>query len=91
MSFNDEIKLKILERLKESIEPQQYDTWIGELKFIEDSPGTLKIPLPNSFYVEWYKKNYLSIIERTILEISGKEYKITFTAIPEQGRPSFQF
>jgi chromosomal replication initiator protein len=86
MSFNNEIKSKVLEKLKESIEPQQYDTWIKGLKFMEESSGELKIPLPNIFYVEWYKKNYLSIIEKTVFEIGGKEYKITFTAPPEQGR-----
>ncbi|MFH0888336.1 MAG: chromosomal replication initiator protein DnaA [Planctomycetota bacterium] len=86
MSFTEEIKLKILEKLKGSLDPQQYDTWIKGLNFIEDPPGALKIPLPNGFYVEWYKKNYLPIIGRAILEISGKEYAITFAAPPEQGR-----
>jgi chromosomal replication initiator protein len=86
MSFNDEIKLKILEKLKESIEPKQFDTWIKELNFIEDFYGELKIPLPNVFYVEWYKKNYLSVIERAVSEVSGKEYKISFIAPPEQSR-----
>jgi len=82
MSFNNELKQRVLEKLGKSMD----DIWLKELNFIEEPEGALKIPLPNFFYIDYYKKNFGSLIEQAVLEISGKSYKITFIAPPEQGR-----
>ncbi|MBI5778510.1 MAG: chromosomal replication initiator protein DnaA [Planctomycetes bacterium] len=82
MAFDNELKQQVLEKLRPSIG----DIWLKELKFIEEPAGTLKIPLPNVFYVDYYKKNFLALIEQTVSEVAGKNYTITFVAPPEQGR-----
>ena len=82
MAFDNELKRRVLEKLSASID----DIWLKELNFVEEHEGALKIPLPNFFYIDYYKKNFSSLIEQAVSEISGKAYSITFIAPPEQGR-----
>ena len=82
MAFDNELKRRGLEKLSASID----DIWLKELNFVEEHEGALKIPLPNFFYIDYYKKNFSSLIEQAVSEISGKAYSITFIAPPEQGR-----
>ncbi|MDI6732388.1 MAG: chromosomal replication initiator protein DnaA [Planctomycetota bacterium] len=86
MGFNDEFGQKILDNLKSQVEPKQYETWIAGLNFIEVPPDIITISLPNTFYIEWYKKNYLSLMETSIAETTGKKYAVQFVALPEQSR-----
>ena len=72
MSFTNELKQRVLEKLGKSMD----DIWLKELNFIEESEGVLKIPLPNFFYIDYYKKNFSSLIEQAVSEISGKSYNI---------------
>ncbi|MEW6025736.1 MAG: chromosomal replication initiator protein DnaA [Planctomycetota bacterium] len=82
MPFNNELKQRVLEKLKPSMD----NIWLKELNFIEEPEGTLKVPLPNVFYVDYYRKNFLSLIEQTVSEVAGRGYNITLIAPPEQGR-----
>jgi chromosomal replication initiator protein len=85
-NLSEEIRIKVLEKLQSSVEPRQYETWLKKLEFVESDSGELKIPLPNIFYVEWYKKSFLPLIETAVCQVTGKEHKIIFVAPPEQGR-----
>lgn len=82
MAFDNELKQRVLEKLKPAIDA----VWLKELNFIEKPEGTLQVPLPNVFYIDYYKKNFLALIEQTVSEVAGKVYNITFIAPPEQGR-----
>jgi len=86
MNFSEENRLKVLELLKHSLDAKQYETWIKDLAFDLTPEGELKIPLPSFYYVEWYRNNYLGLIEKAVAEVTGQELKISLVAPPEQGR-----
>lgn len=82
MDFTADLKKQVLEALSRSIDA----IWLKNLDIAEEPAGTIKITLPNVFYVDYYKKNFGALIEKTVQGLSGKNYSIVFIALPEQGR-----
>ncbi|MDP3483465.1 MAG: DnaA N-terminal domain-containing protein, partial [Sulfuricella sp.] len=51
-----------LNKFKEDLPPQQFNTWIKPLKF-DSSDGTPRLIAPNRFILQWIKDKFLARIE----------------------------
>lgn len=54
--------LDCVNRFKEDLPPQQFNTWIKPLKF-DSSDGTPRLIAPNRFILQWIKDKFLARIE----------------------------
>ena len=55
--------LDCVNKLKEDLPPQQFNTWIKPLKF-DCSNGTPRLIAPNRFVMQWVKDKFLARIEK---------------------------
>lgn len=55
--------LDCVNKLKEDLPPQQFNTWIKPLKF-DSSNGSLRLIAPNRFVMQWVKDKFLARIEK---------------------------
>lgn len=61
-----------LQLLQAEIPQQQFNTWIRPLHAEYDtSANRLNLYAPNAFVLDWFRKNYLSIIEPALLTDAG--------------------
>lgn len=56
----------ILEEIKKSVTPQQFQTWFTSLKLLAYSNDCVDIQVPNIFFKEWLEKHYLGHIQKAV-------------------------
>ena len=61
---------KCVDRLEGELTSQQFNTWIRPLQPVEDA-DQLRLLAPNSFVLNWVKKNHLNQIKRLVQEFGG--------------------
>jgi chromosomal replication initiator protein len=54
---------RILERLKESVSDQVYETWLRPLRFVTQEGSLLLVATPHQFFKQWIDDNYFPQIE----------------------------
>lgn len=67
---------KTLERLQEALSPQLFSTWIKPIEFSGAENTTIVLKVPNRFFLDWIKDNYLSQIEHIFSSISAVDYRV---------------
>jgi len=60
---------KILEKTKESLGEQSWETWFRPIKAQRFSENTLILEVPNKFFQTWIKEHYLELIEQTLKSV----------------------
>jgi chromosomal replication initiation ATPase DnaA len=73
-----EIWAKVLERLRPQVNAANYSTWLNQTEGMVCRDHTLVIKVPNSFVAQYLGANLRSLIEKTIIDVTGVEYKIGF-------------
>lgn len=64
--------------IKENVPFITYNTWFLPIKPLEITGSTLKVRVPNSFFVEWIEEHYNTLINTTIHQALGKEAKLAY-------------
>lgn len=85
-SLNDSIELidskkiwkNCLSLIKDNVPPITYNTWFIPIKPISYSEETLKIQVPNSYFIEWIDEHYNTIINKVVNQILGEEGKLIY-------------
>lgn len=68
----------ILEEIKKTVTPQQFQAWFTSLKLLAYSTDRIDIQVPNIFFKDWLEKRYLERIQKAV-------------AIATKGVPSIRF
>lgn len=55
-----------------------YNTWFLPIKPVNVDNSTLKIQVPNNFFVEWIDEHYNTLMNKTIRQVYGSEAKISY-------------
>ena len=76
---NSSIWKNSLETLEKLISPQYFSTWFGPVRLIEESPGTLKLEVPNRFFLEWIKEHYQPLIREVVKKDTGHDVDIVWS------------
>jgi len=79
-----EIWKKFLLIIKENVPALTYSTWFTPIKPIEFKNNSLKIEVPNTFFVEWIEEHYNTIINNTVNHVLGDEGKLLYVIRDEQ-------
>lgn len=73
-----------LSLIKENVPHITYNTWFLPIKPIELTGSTLKVQVPNSFFIEWIDEHYNTLINKTINEILGDDGKLIYVILDDK-------
>lgn len=69
--------------IKENVPFITYNTWFLPIKPVEIVDTTLKIQVPNSFFIEWLDEHYNTLITNTVKHIIGTHGKILYVVMED--------
>jgi chromosomal replication initiator protein len=84
VSNHQKIWKQCLEFIKGNVPALTYNTWFLPIKPVEFNEFTLKIQVPNNFFVEWIDEHYNTLINRTIHQIIGSEAKLIYVIVDDK-------
>ena len=70
--MNTELWQNCLDRLKNEIPNQQFNTWIRPLHCVEEQ-DRLRLMAPNAFVLDWVKKHYLDRLNGYLADLGEKD------------------
>ena len=70
--------------IKDNVPFITYNTWFLPIKPFELEKGTLKIYVPNNFFVEWIEEHYNTLINKTVSQVLGPGGKLVYIILEEQ-------
>lgn len=73
--------------IKENVPYITYNTWFLPIKPFEIENNTLKISVPNNFFIEWIEEHYNTLINKTITQVLGEEGKLAYVILEEKEQP----
>ncbi len=76
-----EIWKDCLKQIKNSVPFITYNTWFLPIKPLEIEGSTLKIEVPNNFFIEWIDEHYNSVINNTIKTVLGEAGKLIYVVV----------
>ena len=79
-----EIWKKCLSVIKDNVPALTYSTWFIPIKPIEYINNSLKIEVPNTFFIEWIEEHYNTIINNVVNQILGNDGKLLYVVLDEQ-------
>lgn len=79
-----EIWKQCLKIIKDNVPALTYNTWFLPIKPLEIFEDTLKIQVPNNFFIEWIDEHYNTLINRTINQVLGPEGKLIYVILEDQ-------
>src|SRR4030042_4920082 len=74
-----------LSLIKENVPFITYNTWFLPIKPLELSEATLKIQVPNHFFIEWIDEHYNTLINKTIEQVLGEEGRLVYVITDDYG------
>lgn len=80
----NELWQKLLLSLKEKVNPQTFQTWIKPIKPVSVHANKLEIQVPNRFFQDWIKDNYLPLIKTSLFEQTHEHFSVSFTFSPHK-------
>ena len=67
-----------LQLIKKNVSNITYNTWFLPIKPYELDGNTLKILVPNNFFIEWIEEHYNTLINKTIHQVLGESGKLVY-------------
>lgn len=67
-----------LKTIKQNVSNITYNTWFLPIKPFELDGDTLKIHVPNNFFIEWIEEHYNTLINKTISQVLGSGGKLVY-------------
>ena len=72
-----------VERLREKVSRQAFDTWIRGLKLVAIEEETIRLLAPSRYVIEWVQENFLRQISDEVAAIAERRFTIVFEVSPE--------
>lgn len=79
-----EVWKECLGLIKENVPFITYNTWFLPIKPFELEKTTLKIYVPNNFFIEWIEEHYNTLINKTISQVLGTDGKLAYVIYEEK-------
>ncbi len=67
-----------LKLIKSKVPFLTYNSWFLPIKPVKLSGATLKIEVPNSFFIEWIDEHYNTVINDTIKDVLGEDARLVY-------------
>lgn len=69
---------KSLKIVGDKLNAQAFNTWFKPISGVSLSGRQFTIEVPNKFFENWIRDNYIDLIKNALKDVSGKDYKISF-------------
>src|SRR3954469_8096354 len=76
---------QVLDRLEQTIDPAQYETWFVPTRFLAQKGDTIDVSVPSQRFVSEIRQNYAQQIRSILDEMSRVERNQHLVADPELG------
>lgn len=70
--------------IRTNVPPLTFNTWFQPIKPISVENSTMRIQVPNGFFVEWIDEHYNTLINNTIHKVMGSDAKIAYVVVEEK-------
>lgn len=70
--------------IKENVPNITYNTWFLPIKPAEYSDNTLKVFIPNNFFIEWIEQHFNTLIKNTVAQVLGENGKLIYVILEEK-------
>ena len=70
--------------IKENVPYITYNTWFLPIKPFEIENNTLKIFVPNNFFIEWIEEHYNTLINNAITQVLGSDGKLAYVILEDK-------
>jgi chromosomal replication initiator protein len=75
----DGVWQKATDRMRDSLGPVGYETWIGPLNFISLQNGLATVEAPNRFFRDWVNDRYLDLMRKSLAAEVGERVDVKLT------------
>ncbi len=79
-----EVWKECLAIIKDNVPLITFNTWFLPIKPISLEKDTLKIKVPNNFFVEWIEEHYNTLINKTIKLVLGNDAKLVYVIYEDE-------
>lgn len=69
--------------IKKNVPFITYNTWFLPIKPLELNKATLKVQVPNGFFIEWLEEHYNTLINNTIRQVLGEKAKLAYLILED--------
>ncbi len=77
---------RALGRIESRINSRHFSTWFKPTQFQSEDDRSLTVRVPNHWYAEWLRTNYLTVIHEALREIERPDVEVAF--VPAEGGPA---
>jgi chromosomal replication initiator protein len=70
--------------IKENVPFITFNTWFIPIKPLKLIANTLKIQVPNNFFIEWIDGHYNTLITKTVKQVLGDEGELVYVILDEK-------
>ncbi len=76
---------KCLDIIRDNINNQQsFKTWFEPIVPLKLVGEEITIQVPSQFFYEWIEENYYTLLKRTIIDVIGRNAKLTYSVVIQQ-------
>jgi chromosomal replication initiator protein len=87
IKMTDNIWDKSLLLLQEKLNEQAFATWFKPIKKAAPENDRFVLHVPNKFFENWIRDNYIDIIKGVIGDVAKKDFSITFKVAKDEAEP----
>jgi len=80
--ISQEIWSDVLGYVRKNITEVEYHTWFAPVKNLGVQDGSLVLGVRNSFAQEWFRKNYLRLLEDALRSLGAQDPQVSFQVLP---------
>jgi len=80
--ISQEIWSDVLGYVRKNITEVEYHTWFAPVKNLGVQDGSLVLGVRNSFAQEWFRKNYLKLLEDALRSLGAQNPQVSFQVLP---------
>ena len=74
---------RVLGKLQGKVNPHSYSTWFKPTSLMSEDGESLRVRVPNAWFAEWLRTNYLALILDTLRELQRSGLAVQFV-VPER-------
>ena len=69
---------RALGRIESKVNPHHFSTWFKPTQLLSEDAVSLTVRVPNAWYAEWLRTNYLAVIQEALREIDRPGLAVAF-------------
>lgn len=85
-----EVWNQFLDNVKANVNQNSYATWFKPIKPLKLEDHSLTIQVPSQFFYEWLEQHYNTIINRSLSQVLGSDYKLVYSIVMDQATQAVQ-